>query len=428
MATVEERVGSRVPTETPRAAVDLATPKSPRRVASTMGQLLARLPGAAPAGSERDARASDRRPGGGGGLRRLGTALLLLPSFLTILYFAVVASDRYVSEAVFIVRSAHQGIGGGLGSFLQITGIARSQDDAFSVHEYIRSRDAVHDLEEMLPLRDMFARPEADFVARWPGPLRGDSAVELTEYFRERVEVLYDSITGISTLRVQAFRPEDADAIARALLDLSENLVNRMNTRIRNDAIRFAQAEVEEAERRLVEAQLAITGFRGRELMLDPEQSSLALAELVGGLASQLALIEAQIRQVEATSPASPQLQSLRETAIALRAQISAERAQLTGTSANLAAKVAEFERLTLEQEFLVKNLAEARRALESARNEARRQQLYLVRIAEPRPADNATEPRRLRAIFVILACTLLLGFVGWLIWTGAREHAIERD
>lgn len=363
---------------------------------------------------------------GGGAGRRIVAGLLLMPSFLAILYFAFFASDRYVSEAAFIVRSAQQGIGGGLGSFLQITGIARSQDDAFSVHEYIRSRDAVHDLEAILPLREMFARPEADFVARWPGPFGGESAVELTEYYLDRVEVIYDSTTGISTLRVQAFRPEDADRIARALLDLSEDLVNRMNARIRSDAVRFAEEEVAEAERRLLEAQLAVTRFRSRELMLDPEQTSLALVELVGGLSSQLALTRAQIRQLESSSPSSPQIASLRETAAALEAQIEAERSQLAGASEGLAGKVAEYERLRLEQDFLVRNLAEARLALETARNEARRQQLYLVRIVEPRPADDATEPRRLRAIFVVVAGTILLGFVGWLVRTGVREHAIE--
>ncbi|WP_439496037.1 hypothetical protein [Bosea sp. (in: a-proteobacteria)] len=58
---------------------------------------------------------------------------------------------------------------------------------------------------------------------------------------------------------------------------------------------------------------------------------------------------------------------------------------------------------------------------------EARRQQLYLERIVEPRAADYSAEPRRLRNVIVTFCATLLLFFVGWLLSQGVREHAIER-
>src|ERR1700674_2004406 len=50
--------------------------------------------------------------------------LALLPTILAILYFGPIASDRYVSETKFVVRTAAQGFSG-IGSFLQMTGLAR---------------------------------------------------------------------------------------------------------------------------------------------------------------------------------------------------------------------------------------------------------------------------------------------------------------
>jgi capsular polysaccharide transport system permease protein len=167
---------------------------------------------------------------------------VILPTLLAGLYFGVWASERYVSEASFVVRTASKSGGAGLGGFLQMTGIVRSQDDAFTVHEYMTSRDAVNELGRQLPLREIFGRPEADFLARFPSVLYGSTDEELYLYYQKMVEVIYNSTTGISALRVQAFRPEDAEHLSRALLTLSEELVNRLNARIVNDAITLADA------------------------------------------------------------------------------------------------------------------------------------------------------------------------------------------
>ena len=67
--------------------------------------------------------------------------------------------------------------------------------------------------------------------------------------------------------------------------------------------------------------------------------------------------------------------------------------------------------------------LASALASLESARNEAQRQQVYLERIAQPSLPDVAQEPRRLRSI----AATFILGLVAWgilsMLVAGVREH-----
>ena len=150
--------------------------------------------------------------------RWLVGALFFAPTVLAILYYGLIAADRYVSEASFVVNSARKESIGGLQSFLQVTGITTSRDDAYTVHEYMRSRDAVHDLQQRLPLREIFSRDEADFMSAFPKFLGTDSEVELHDYFLERVQVFYNVTTGISSLRVEAFRPEDAQRIAEQLL------------------------------------------------------------------------------------------------------------------------------------------------------------------------------------------------------------------
>ena len=67
------------------------------------------------------------------------------------------------------------------------------------------------------------------------------------------VTVEIDSTSGVSTLQVKAYRPEDAQRIAQALLGFSEQLVNTLNERARHDALSVFQREVDSIEHRIAE-------------------------------------------------------------------------------------------------------------------------------------------------------------------------------
>src|SRR5258707_15538595 len=70
----------------------------------------------------------------------LGT--VIVPTLLASVYYGLIASDVYISESRFIVRSPQRPVQSGfLGSFLQSTGISRAQDDTFAVHDFIVSPD-----------------------------------------------------------------------------------------------------------------------------------------------------------------------------------------------------------------------------------------------------------------------------------------------
>ena len=94
-----------------------------------------------------------------------------------------------------------------------------------------------------------------------------------------------------------------------------------------------------------------------------------------------------QINELEKNSPKAPQITPLRTRRAALEAQIATERRRLAGDAQSIAPRIAEYERLMLEREFAEKALMSAMTAVEMARVEALRQQVYLERVATPRPA-----------------------------------------
>src|ERR1700748_590161 len=203
-------------------------------------------------------------------------AIVIAPTLVAAVYYSLLASPRYVSEAQFLVRGVSTSRIGGLTAFFRTFGISRAVDDANIVENYVISRDAVRALEARLPLREIFGRPEGDVFSRFPRFWENDSFEKLYEYYLRRVSVVADGAQGISSMKVETFRSEDSTKIARELLLLAEDLVNRMNTRAQADAVSSAQSEVTLAEAKIVAAQADLTAFRNRALLVDPSKNAAA--------------------------------------------------------------------------------------------------------------------------------------------------------
>ena len=237
-------------------------------------------------------------------LRR--TALLLLvfaPSILTVIYYGFIATDRYVSQAVFVVRSGNQAAStAGLSSLLTMLGVERSQDHGHEVEAFLTSREAVQDLAQNLSLASMFRASWADPLSRFPNLLFSNTQEGLYRYLQTRISVRMDQMNGIQTLRVEAFRADDAIRIASELLDLAERQVNSLNQRSERDAVGHAKEDVTVAEQRLVDAQVALTAFRNRELMINAGQNAAGLVELIAKLSTQLADTRVEIAQILSVS------------------------------------------------------------------------------------------------------------------------------
>jgi capsular polysaccharide transport system permease protein len=352
-------------------------------------------------------------------------SLLLLPTLASGAYLAFVATDRYVSEARFVVRTASKPAGsGGFGAIFQLVGISRADDDVFSVQDFLSSRDAIEKLGQKLPLKDIYSRPGVDFLMRYPSLIYGGTHEEFYKYIKTLVDVAYNATTGITTLDVQAFQPEDAHKVASALLDLAEEKVNELNGRLREDAIKVASDEVARSEARLTEAMVKITTFQNRELMIDPAKNSAMLGELIGRLGADLADTQFKATEKAGGAPSDPGLSVLNQRATALQSQIQHEREQIAGDSSGLADKLAVYERLAMERDFAKQALNRSLETLDAARTEARRQQLFLERVVSPSEPDYPTMPARASAFATILTLNLIALMVFWLFRTGLQEHA----
>ncbi|MEQ1555833.1 MAG: capsule biosynthesis protein, partial [Gallionella sp.] len=305
----------------------------------------------------------------------------------------------------------------------QGAGFSRSQDDTYSVHDYIFSRDALKQLDTELALSKEFSASHVDVFSRF-GSFGWDHSFEaLYRYYQKRVVLDLDSSSSISTLGVSAYTPEMAFQMNEKLLVMGENLVNQLNERGRQDMIRFASDEVAEAEKKAKLASLAVSNFRNVKGVFDPEKQSALQLQQVSKLQDELIATKIQLAQIRGLTRDNPQIASMQRRIETLQSEIKSETAKVAGGDRSLANKSTEYESLILERGFAEKQLAAALTSMEQARNEAQRKQLYLERIVQPSKADMAMEPRRIRNVFA----TFVLGLIAWGILTmllaGIREH-----
>jgi len=351
-------------------------------------------------------------------------AIVGLPTLVAGVYYFAIASDLYLSEAKFIVRSPKQVQTSTIGALIQSTGLARAVDDTAVVEDFIMSRDAVGKLEQRDHLREVFGRPEGDFVTRFPGILMRSDFEALFQRYAHFVSVETDHTSGVTALRVKAYRAEDAQNIARALLSDSEELVNELNERARKDALGTARQEVDRAQERISRIQSQLTAYRVQQNMLDPKSASTGVLELIGQMRTAQATARQQLGELIKNSPSSPQIPLLQTRIAALDKLIAEERAKLSGETNSVVSTLTEYERLMLDRELAEKALASAFTSLEAARLEAQRQQLYLETIAVPNLADYPLYPKRVINFGMVLVSCLVAYGIAWLLVISAREHA----
>lgn len=358
------------------------------------------------------------------GFNRLFLLTVFLPTLFSIIYFGFIASDVYISESRFVIRSPQKQQITGIGAFLQGAGFSKSQDDTYTVHDFINSRDALQQLNVRFAVETLYKAPQVDRLSRFGGIDPDNSFEALHRYYQKHiVEASNDSASSITTLRVKAFKAADARNINASLLEMSEKLVNQLNERGRQDMIRFAQSEVAAAESKVKAAALALSNYRNKKGVFDPEKQSALQLQQISKLQEELIATKTQLAQVRSVTKNNPQIAVLQKRADVLQAEISAETSKVVGGDRSLSGHAAEYERLAIERGFADKQLTAALASLEQARNEAQRKQLYLERIVQPSLPDYPVEPKRFQAILATFAVGMICWGILTMLIAGVREH-----
>ncbi len=374
------------------------------------------------------------RPSSGGG-RFLTISFLtfvILPAVFSLLYYALISSDVYFAETKITVRESVSSSPGAnttsstaASSLLSKVGIGRSAvtaQDTMIVLDYLKSRTVISDIGGRERLKGLYDRADVDWLSR----LDSSKDMEtLWGYWNSRVTASVDTMSNILTLRVRAYRPDDAVALSQQLIARSEELINRISRRSREDALRRASDEVVKSMRELAEIRSQILAFQQQTNSIDPLETAKQLTALVSSLTTQKIEIESRLTASErAGTRDRPGEQYMRTQIGVINRQIDELNAKLTGKDSptSISTQLKDYEVLKLRQEFSEQIYTLARSSFEEARRQLDKQQLYLVVVVPPMLPDYALYPRPLVDAGLIMLGCLVLWSIGALLVAAVRD------
>lgn len=346
------------------------------------------------------------------GLIAAFTTLVVLPVLASALYLWLVAADQYASRMGFSVRteevsSAFEILGG----ITELSGSGSSDTDI--LNEYIRSQELVARIDDRLDLRAIYARPDFDPIFAFDP---GRPIEDLVAYWGRMVRISYDGSSKLIEVRVHAFAPQDAQAIARAIFDESTVMINALSAIAREDTTRYAREELDTAVERLKVAREAVTRFRSRTQIVDPTADIQGQMGLLNTLQAQLA--EALIEQdllADTAQPGDPRVTQVNRRIAVIEDRIAEERRKFGAGGAredgqDYATLISEYERLSVDREFAQQAYVVAMSAYDGALAEARRQSRYLAAYIQPTLAQSAQYPQRL----LLTGLVAMFAVMGW--------------
>ena len=346
--------------------------------------------------------------------------LVIVPFLAIVSYLFFVAQPQYHSITGFTVRSQEEsGANDLLGGLAQLTGGSTASDNDI-LYEFLRSPGMVELVNETIDLRAHYSQywPNDWFFTIWDDATKED----LIWYWNRIVGVSYDQGTGLIEVQLTAFDPDTAVALTQAIVDVSQDQINRLNLAARTEAMQYAMTDLEESLERLKEARQALTAYRTASQIVDPELDIGTRMGVMNSLQQELAsaLVEYDLLLGQ-TSPSDPRLRDAEQRIEVIRDRISIERQNISSSSTETGGVeedyptlIAEFERLTTDVEFAEQVYFASLQAMEIARDEANRSSRYLATYISPTQPDTSEYPR----IFVLSALSLLFLTLAWSIGT----------
>ncbi len=353
--------------------------------------------------------------------------MVMLPVITVGVYMSFIAQDQYASNAGITVRQEEtQSATELLGGLAQFVGGGGGTADV--LYEFIQSQVIVEQIDETFSLRDHYSQswPRDPLYSIWP-----DATIEeLHRFWLRMISPSFDKNTGLLLLQVRARDPQSAQTIASLVISESEAMINRLNENARADSMRNAEIDLDTALERLRSARAAMTEFRARTQIVDPQADVQGRMGVLNNLQQQLAqaLVDNDLLLRTVDNPNDPRLRQLQQRIDVIRARIADERQNfaqqdVTVDDTDYPQLIAQFESLRVDQEFAEQTYRAALTAMDAARSNAERQSLYLATFVRPTLPQSALYPQRVLLTFLTAVFALLTWAMSAMIFYSLRDR-----
>ncbi len=357
-------------------------------------------------------------------VRQRTLRIIVIASSLAIVYWGIIASDRYVSEAHIIIQRTDMAKGTtmDIGSLLSGSG-GNNKGDQLLLRDYLLSVDMLNKLDAKLDLRAHYSDWMRDPLSRmWA---KDTSQEYFHSHFLSRVSVEFDDYAGVLVIKAQSYDPETAQAITSMLVEEGEKTMNELARRLAQEQVTFVEKQVAESADRLQQARNAILSYQNRKGIISPQSTAESLAGTINQLEAQRSELQARRNTLLGyLSQQAPGVVELDMQITAIKQQIDKEQARLTSPGGKtLNSAVEEFQRLEMTAAFAQDVYKTSLIALEQSRVEATRTLKKVSVLQNPTLPQYPLEPRRIYNIVVFILVTLLLAGIVHLLAAIIRDH-----
>ena len=211
---------------------------------------------------------------------------VFLPTAVTAWYFYFVATPLYSTKAEFLILNAEGSASAGAGGLLTGTGLASSQD-AVSVQNYLLSKEAMLRLDNDVGFKAHFSQSWIDPLLRLDEDASNEKAYKL---YKRNLEIGYDPTEGVLKMEVTATDPAVSKQYAEALIAYSEEKVDNLSRRKRDNQVADAEKALEKAHQERLDAQERLLRLQQENAVVDPQGKLTAMRARITHFETELQL------------------------------------------------------------------------------------------------------------------------------------------
>lgn len=329
---------------------------------------------------------------------------VVLPGMLAGIYYYTIATPLYASNSEFIIQTAMppSATGTSMGG-LQSNPMMNMQD-SIAIQGYLQSRDAMLRLDADIGFRSIYSQPDIDPIQRLAPDATDEAAYKL---YKQMVRISYDPTEGIVRLEVIAPDPQLSVEISNALIGYAEEQVDKLTQRLREDTMKGARENYDDAEKSLIAARQRAVDLQERFKVLSSDVEVSLITSQIGALEGQMTQDRLSLAQIESNkNPNLARLEPLKRRIATLESEIALLRAKLVENDAggqSLARMKSEMTTAEADAQTRQVMLAKALETMELARIEANRQARYISLSVSPVAPDEAAYPRAFENTLVAL-------------------------
>jgi len=352
------------------------------------------------------------------------TGAAVIVSLMAAVFWLVIASDLYVSEAHIIIERTELASGQSMDFTGLLGGAVNSgRADQLLLRDHLLSVDMLKKVDATLNLRAHYSDKSRDLLSRmW----FQDDPIELFyQYYLSRVSIEFDDYAGVLIIKALGYDPKTAYAITALLVQEGERFMNETAHNLAQEQVAFLEKQVSEMDKRVVQARQEVLNYQNQKGLISPQATTESIAGIIAKLEAELTELETQRRaNLAYLVPSHPSILQMSQQIDAVKKQITYEQDKLTSTKGQtLNLEVEEFQLLEMKAAFTQDLYKTALLALEKGRIEATRTIKKVTVLQSPILPEYPLEPRRAYNTLVFFIVAMMLTGVVHLLTAIIRDH-----